>query len=147
MRLVYLLDTNVVSEPLKQNPDPTVLDRLRAHERLMCIAAVVWHELLYGMERLADGARKRRIAAYLFDVVAPGLPVLDYNASTAAIHATMRRDAEAAGSTLGFADGLIAATARANNCILVTRNTADFSAVGGLLHEDWFTPDVHGQRW
>lgn len=138
MRPVYLLDTNIVSEPLKPAPSPGVLRRLRAYDGVVCIAAVVWHELLFGMSRLAQGAHQRRIQSYLFDVVAPAFPVVDYSGSAASIHATIRAEAASSGRALSFADAMIAATALANNLLLVTRNTQDFASITGLYTENWF---------
>jgi len=138
VRSVYLLDTNIVSEPLKPKPHPEVLKRMRSYDGVLCIASIVWHELLFGMTRLAQGAQQRRIQAYLFDVVAPAFPVVDYTGSAASIHATIRAHATASGKALSFADGIIAATALANNLLLVTRNTQDFESIPGLYIENWF---------
>ena len=138
MKIVYLLDTNIVSELFRPAPDERVVSAFRAHDGMMAIPAVVWHELLVGLARLPDGQRKRRIRAGIYDVVAPSLPVLPYTKSAAALHADMRSAAEATGTPLGYADGMIAATARSNNLLLVTRNTADFDRVPGLPVENWF---------
>ncbi|MCA1754455.1 MAG: type II toxin-antitoxin system VapC family toxin [Spirochaeta sp.] len=138
MRPVYLLDTNIVSEPLKPMPEPGVMERLRTYDGLICISAVVWHELLFGMSRLDKGARKQRVQAYLFDVVAPACPVIEYDASSASVHATVRAQTTAGGHILSFADGVIASTAVAHNLVLVTRNTKDFHGITGLYLENWF---------
>jgi tRNA(fMet)-specific endonuclease VapC len=138
LRPVYLLDTNVVSEAIRPSPDVRVMERMREYDGLTVIAAVVWHELLFGMSRLPDGYRKRRIRTYLYDVAAASFPVIPYDDSAAAMHAEMRADAERGGTPLSFADGMIASIARTNNLLLVTRNTADFSAIPGLYLEDWF---------
>ena len=45
MPTAYLLDTNVVTEPLRPLPNPHVLERLAAHQNEIAIASVVWHEL------------------------------------------------------------------------------------------------------
>lgn len=52
----YLLDTSVLSEPLRPVPHPGVLARLRQHGGVIATAAVVWHELLYGSARLPSSA-------------------------------------------------------------------------------------------
>ncbi len=48
MSLKFLLDTNIVSEPLRPTPAPGILRRLREHEGEMAIPSVVWHELRFG---------------------------------------------------------------------------------------------------
>ena len=138
VRAVYLLDTNIVSEPARPQPDSEVVRRLREYDGLVCMPAIVWHELLYGLARLPDGVNRRRVGSYLYDVVSPSIPVVEYDATAASIHASMRADAESRGASLGFAGGAIAGVARANNLVLVTRNTADFSVIPDLYVEDWF---------
>jgi tRNA(fMet)-specific endonuclease VapC len=81
--LQYLLDTNIVSEPLKPNPKASVLRRLALHGGEIAIASLVWHELRYGMERLALSRRRSAIEKYLGDVVLPTMPVLDYDSAAA----------------------------------------------------------------
>jgi tRNA(fMet)-specific endonuclease VapC len=139
VRPVYLLDTNVVSEPLKPRPNPTVLERMSEYQEMTAIASPVWHELLFGLSRLPEGARRRRVQAYLYDVIAPSLPVIPYDGPAAALHATMRAEAEIAGQPLSFVDGMIAAIARAHNLLIVTRNTSHFDRIAGVPVEDWFT--------
>ena len=142
MRLVYLLDTNVVSELLRPSPDERVVQSMREYDGTMAIAAIVWHELLYGLARLPEGDRKRRLSAGVYHVIAPVFPVLPYTDSAAALHADMRAAADAAGRPLSLADGMIAAVARSNNLLLVTRNTADFAAIPGLPVEHWFAGEA-----
>lgn len=138
MKTVYLLDTNIVSEPIKPAPSPLVLERLRRHDGAMAIASLVWHELLFGVERLPVGVRRKRLWAYLIEVVAPNLPVTPYDDHAAWIHASFRASLETKGAVPSFADGIIAATALANNLILVTRDVAAFKAIPNLHVENWF---------
>ena len=56
MKPLSLLDTNIVSEPLKPVPDSRVLERLSRYDGMMAIPSVVWHELLFGVIRLPQGA-------------------------------------------------------------------------------------------
>ena len=46
MSAKYLLDTNIVSEPLRPAPNAKVLARLKRHQDELAIASVVWHELM-----------------------------------------------------------------------------------------------------
>ena len=138
MSLVYLIDTNVVSEPLRPTPNQQLLERLHRHEAEIAIAAVVWHELLYGTHRLPPSAKRSAIETYLNDVVAPSLPVLPYDTRAAQWHAVERARLVSVGKTPPFADGQIAAIARVNDLILVTANTPDFSLFQELQVENWF---------
>lgn len=137
-RLIYLLDTNILSEPLKVSPNPGVMDGLRLRTGQCATATVVWHELRYGHERLADGNRKRIIGDYLERLASAALPILPYDAQAANWHAAECARLANSGQTPCFADAQIASIAHANNLILVTRNVADFSAFKDLRLENWF---------
>jgi len=136
---LYLLDTNVVSELAKPLPNAGVLNSIKSHQGLMAIPSIVWHELLYGVSRLPEGTRKALLNRFTLDVVAPSFDVIPYDDRAAWIHSSHRAGLEAQGITLPFADSQIAAIAVSRNMILVTRNIVDFSAIPGLMVEDWFT--------
>ncbi len=138
MNLRYLLDTNVVSEPIRPRPNPQVLDRLAAADGQMGIATIVWHELVFGAKRLVPSRRRTVIERYLRDVVEPTLEVFDYDKEAAAWHAGERARLQQLGDTASFADGQIAAIAMTRDLTLVTRNVADFERFEGLRVENWF---------
>ena len=140
MRLTYLLDTNIVSEPLRPVPNQQVLERLKRHEDEIALAAIVWHELLFGAYRLPPSARRSAIKQYLSQVIAPTIPVLPYDNRAAQWHAAERVRLVSLGKTPPFADGQIAAIAKVNNLVLVTVNTADFALFQDIQVEDWSSP-------
>lgn len=133
----FLLDTNVVSEPLRPRPSAAVMRRLRDHAGEMAIPALVWHELRFGCARLPRSRRRAAIERYLDDVVLASLPVLDYDQRAADWHAVERARLEAAGRTPAFVDGQIAAIARVHELTLVTSNAADFRGFKGLRVRSW----------
>ena len=137
MSLAYLLDTNIVSEPLRPDPNPHVMARLEQHQDEMAIASIVWHELLFGANRLPESAKRAAIEAYLNEVVLAALPILAYDARAAAWHAAERARLAALGKTPPFADGQIAAIARTNELALVTLNVADYADFQGLQLRNW----------
>ena len=126
MPLQFLLDTNILSEPLRARPDHGVMAKLKAHERAICTSTIVWHELRYGVVRMPDGSRRTLIAKYLDDVIGATLPMLPYDGNAAAWHADERARLEKAGKTRPFVDGMIAAVAAVNGLTLVTNNIADY---------------------
>ena len=134
----FLLDTNVLSEPLKARPNENVVGRLAEHATELATAAPVWHELRYGCARMPDSARRRAAEEYLRDVVQPLLAVLSYDAMAADWHAGERARLEARGKGPPFVDGQIAAIAVTNGLTLVTRNVKDFRRFKGLAVVDWF---------
>ena len=137
MSIQYLLDTNIISEPLRPAPSPKLLDRLKRHQAELAIASVVWHELWFGCLRLPAGAKLTAIEKYLNDVIAASLPILPYDEAAAAWHAAERGRLTRLGKTPPFADGQIMAIAKTNDLTLVTRNLADFRAFDGVKIEDW----------
>lgn len=137
MSLKYLLDTNVISEPLRPSPRSAVLRRLRRHEGEIAIPSVVWHELRFGVERLSLSRRREAIDMYLEDVVLATIPILDYDRAAAEWHATERARLAGRGETPPFADGQIAAIARVNGLTIVTFNETDFRRFRGLRVTSW----------
>jgi tRNA(fMet)-specific endonuclease VapC len=137
MTLKYLLDTNVISEMLRPEPNKGVLEKIRAYRDMVGIAAVVWHELLYGCYRLPESGRRTTVETFLFDVVAPSIPILPYDETAANWHAAERTRLASVGKTPPFVDGQIAAIAKVNDLILVTFNTDDFKGFQDLRVENW----------
>ena len=134
----YLLDTNVVSEPLRPRPRSGLLARLRRRQRECVIAAPVWHELLFGARLLPPASRKRKaVDRYLYEVVLEAFAILPYDAAAADWHALERAKLQRPGRTPPFIDGQIAAVALVNDLVLVTRNVADYAGFEGLRVEDW----------
>ena len=137
MSMTYLLDTNVVSEPLRPAPDQKILDRLQQHQSDIAIASVVWHKLLFGCYRLPPSAKRTAIEAYLRRVIAPSIPILPYDAQAAEWHAAERVRLTSIGRTPSFTDGQIAAIARINHLVIITINLADYADFQGVRVEDW----------
>jgi tRNA(fMet)-specific endonuclease VapC len=135
--LRYLFDTNALSEPVKPRPHSGFLRRLRANQGRIAIASVTWHEALFGLYRLPAGERRRQVHEYLFEVIAPSLPTLSYDAIAADWHAAERARLGAKGRAVTFADGQIAAIARANGLAIVSANERDFAPFEGVAVENW----------
>lgn len=137
MNLKYLLDTNIVSEPLRPKPRDGVLQKLRRHEEEIAISSIVWHELRFGVERLPSSRRRDAIERYLDEVVLATMPILDYDRAAAEWHAKERARLAARGEMPSFADGQIAAIAGVHELILVTLNDADFKRFQGIRVQTW----------
>jgi len=135
--LSYLLDTNIVSEPLRPAPNQTVLEQLRLHQAEIAIASFVWHELLFGCYRLPPSAKRTMIETYLSQVIAPTVPILPYDQKAAEWHALERARLTRIGKTPPFADGQIIAVAKVNDLTLVTLNPSDYAAFQDVQIESW----------
>lgn len=135
--LRYLLDSNVLSEPVRPRPSALVIERLGASLDECATAATVLHELEFGVLRLPASRRKVVLTTYLERVVGR-LPILPYDAGAARWHARERSRLCRRGKPPAFVDGQIAAVANAHGLVLVTRNVADFTVFEGLAVENWF---------
>ncbi|MGH3089432.1 MAG: type II toxin-antitoxin system VapC family toxin [Rubrobacteraceae bacterium] len=133
----YLLDTNVLSEPLRPAPDAKVLERLRENRERLATASVSWHEMLFGCERLPESEKRTAIEDYLHRVVAASVEILPYDERAAGWHAAERARLSLEGRTPPFADGQIAAVAHENGLVLVTSNRVDYEGFRDLRVEDW----------
>ncbi len=74
----FLLNTNVISEPLRPQPNAAVIQRLQQYQREFAIASVTWHELLFGCYRLSASKRRDRIEQYLLHISKPNISILPY---------------------------------------------------------------------
>ena len=133
----YLLDTNIVSEPLRPQPAPGIMHKLRIHESEAAIPAPVWHELRFGCARLSRSRRRDVIERYLEEVVLASFPVLDYDRDAADWHALERARLSGTGRVPPFVDGQIAAIAYVNGLTLITANTSHFLGFKGLRVQSW----------
>ena len=137
---MIILDTNVVSEPLKQSPNLAVMRWLDAQDpETLYITAVNLAELLTGIEIMPGGRRrsalKQALKTQLEDLFKGRILAFDEGAAEAfaATHARSR----AVGNTINFADCAIAAIATAHGYMLATRNGADFKGTGLKILNPW----------
>jgi hypothetical protein len=135
-----LLDTNVVSEWAKPVPDPRfvrwigAIDSREAHLSVVTLA-----EIERGIERLPQGRRRDRLAAWLIDELLEvfGDRIVEIDRLIASAWARMMVRCESAGRPLNSMDAFLAATAVVQGHTLVTRNVADFAATGVPLLNPW----------
>ena len=137
---MIILDTNVVSEPLRPEPDPAVLVWLDAQEpHTLYITAVSMAELLAGVGALPKGKRREALAQALkvqIESLFEGR-ILPFDSAAAKAFALSIVGAQAKGNTIHFADCAIAAIARAHGYILATRNVGDFKGTGVEVLNPW----------
>jgi toxin FitB len=137
---MIVLDTNVLSELMRPRPSARVLgwvDGRRAED--LAVTAITAAELLYGVARLADGARKDELAAAVGALVREDFAgrVLPFDVAAAEQYAGVVADRERRGRPISAADGQIAAICRARRATLATRNVRDFEATGIGLADPW----------
>ena len=138
MGMIYLVDTNIVSEMMRPHPDVTVQAAWEIHAHEFAISTITWHELLAGTLRLPHSRRRDAFQNFLHQQLRNTVDILPYNEIAAEWHAVERARLTQIGRTPSFPDGQIAAIAATNALTLVTRNVADFTNFDGLRIENWF---------
>jgi tRNA(fMet)-specific endonuclease VapC len=128
----YLLDTNIVSE-LVRNPQGKVAEQiLKVGEKKVCTSIIVAAELRYGAEK----KQSPRLSAQL-EAVLGALEILPLEKPADASYGSLRAQLERAGKRTGANDLLIAAQALALGYTVVTNNEKEFSRVRQLNLENW----------
>ena len=145
-RLTFLLDTNVLSEPAKPDPDPGCLQRLHKEQDRVATTAITVHEMRYGLGRMPSGNRRLDLEAYLEQLLGSNIPVLAYDQDAALWHGRVRSEMESVGRPKPFVDGQIAAIAATQGLVLVTRNTSDFKEFPDISTENWFLDNMAGEQ-
>lgn len=138
---IYLLDTNIISEPSKPIPNEKVLQKLADNLEYSCISSVTWTEILSGIKTMPDGKRKNSLFDYFIESVQKQFEILPFDASAANIYSDLYEQLKTKGKPAQRFDLMIAATAISNNLILVTRNVSDFTDIAAnsnLMIENWF---------
>lgn len=140
MKQIYMLDTNVISEFLKPNPNVPTITRALENRDLCAICSTVWQESVFGYEQMPEGKRKERVGNYLQKIKAT-YEILPYDSFAAQICGEIQVRCMKAGKPVPKYDSQIAATAIANGMILVTHNTDDYATLqenSMLKIEDWW---------
>ena len=138
---MYLLDTNIISEPAKAKANPVVTEKHLENIEYSCISSVVWAETLSGIKSLPDGKRKDMLFDYAINQIQKLYEILPFDDFAASIYSDLISRLQTKGKMPQKLDLMIASTAIANNLILVTRNTSDFQPikeVSNLMLENWF---------
>ncbi|MDD9994982.1 MAG: type II toxin-antitoxin system VapC family toxin [Dehalococcoidia bacterium] len=133
----YLLDTNVVSENVRRNPSPAVVDFLAASDDLW-LSAIVVGELELGIQLLPEGQRSNELRSWLSMLLEEfGERVLPVRNEEAQWAATFQARRHRTGGELALADALIAGTAKANDLFVLTRNVRDFANLDLEVVNPW----------
>ena len=128
----FLLDTNIVSALLR-DPQGSIARKIKGvGEDAISTSIIVAAELRFGAKKRGLEELTRRVNAVL-----NALTILPFVSPADDIYAAIRAHLEEKGTPIGPNDLLIAASAIAQNCILVTKNTREFSRVPGLAIVDW----------
>lgn len=136
----FLLDTNVVSEWVKPRPDPGVVAWLaEVDEDRVFLSVVTLAELRYGIARMTDGSRRRRLDEWLRNALPLRFEgrLLPIDAAVADGWGEVIARREAQGKPISAMDAFIAAVARTHDLTLVTRNATDFEPSLTTIINPW----------
>jgi predicted nucleic acid-binding protein len=137
---MIILDTNVISEPLRQAPESRVIEWIDAQAlETLYLSAITVAELRFGMASLPVGKRRDRLQESLEKQILPLFAgrVLPFDMSASQAYSELMAKARAAGLAIGSADGYIAATAAANGMMVATRDVSPFAAAGVDVINPW----------
>jgi toxin FitB len=130
---MILLDTNVISEPLKASGDPKVVAWINAQNiETLYLSTIGLAELRFGIAALPEGKRKDVLHSSLEQRVLPLFEgrILSFDIGASEAYATLRSRARATGQAIAPADGYIAAIAMTHGLSVATRDTQPFISVG-----------------
>ena len=137
---MILIDTNVISEPLRKAPETRVVEWMDAQPlETLYLAAITVAELRFGVASLPTGKRRDNLHESLEREVLPLFAgrVLPFDMAATQAYADLMAKARTAGLAIGAADGFIAATAACNGMMVATRDTAPFEAAGVHVINPW----------
>ena len=137
---MILLDTNVVSEPLRPAPDARVIEWIDAQPlETLFLSAITVAELRAGLALLPAGKRRTSLQQNLEKRVLPLFAgrVLPFDLACTQAYAVLLARARTAGLAIATADGYIAAIAGANGFTVATRDTGPFEAAGVDVIDPW----------
>ena len=137
---MILLDTNVVSEPLRPSPDTRVIEWIDAQAlETLFLSAITVAELRAGVALLPAGKRRAGLIESLETRVLPLFAgrVLPFDLGCTQAYAELMAKARASGLAIAGADGYIAAIAAANGLAVASRDTGPFEAAGAAVINPW----------
>ena len=135
---MILLDTNVISELMRETCDPSVAHWFSLNEGEAALPAIAIAELAFGIAKLPEGARRNALTKQLgewrlrFAERSPG-----FTTTTAILYGDIMANARRSGHNMAVPDAQIAAIALEQDCALATRNSKDFATTPVTLINPW----------
>lgn len=137
---MIVLDTNVLSEMLRPQPDPSVVDWIDSITRSMIVTTSVTRaELMYGIESMPSGRRRdllRCLAHDVFEIDLRGR-LLGFDRDAADAYAVIGSIRRSRGQPVGQSDAMIAAIVHLRGAVRATRNVRDFVGCGVAVVNPW----------
>jgi predicted nucleic acid-binding protein len=137
---MMLLDTNVISEAMRQAPEARVVAWIDAQSlETLWLSAITVAELRAGVAQLPPGKRRTGLDEDLEQRVLPLFAgrILAFDLCCTQAYAQIKESLRKSGRSIGAADGFIAATAGAHGLAVVSRDVAPFQAAGLPVFDPW----------
>lgn len=137
---MIVLDTNVVSEAIRKQPDLAVASWLASRSSSsLFITTITQAELLYGLQLLPDGRHRCSLTDAVHAILREEFRgrVLPFDAAAAESYGTIAAGRRAHGKPISAFDAQIAAVARSRGADVATRNVDDFDGCGVGVVDAW----------
>ena len=137
---MIVLDTNFISELMRQRPEPAVVEWLDSQPAdVLAVTSVTAGELRYGVERMPDGKRKEALREGIEAMLGLdlGQSILPFDDAAAKAYGRIAAGREKIGRPISQADAQIAAICDATGSQLATRNIDDFANLGIPVVNPW----------
>ena len=141
MRAIYLLDTNIISELVRPEPNKHVVRKIFENQKVSSLSSVTWAEALFSVKRMPQGKRKDLFFDFYINTVQNMYEFFDFDIHAASVYSDIKTRLEHIGKIPQELDLQIASVAIVNNLILITRNVNDFTDIAensALMMENWF---------
>ena len=135
---MIFLDTNVVSETVRSQPDPRVLQWLKANDAELALSSIVLAEIAFGVARIRPPERAKRLEGFVGSLRDHFKGrIHGFDERSAVIYGEIMGAAQLTGQGLSTADGMIAAIAFSHKAALATRNVRDFAFLKMKVVNPW----------
>jgi tRNA(fMet)-specific endonuclease VapC len=132
---MYLFDTDILSNLVKKRPSSYLIERLRGiPQDKQYISSITIGEIVYGAFK---SDQKEKYLIQLKDKLIPLVQLIPFDKKEAFAYGEIRSILEKSGTPLNDTDLMIAATAVANNLVLITGNESHFSRIKSMRVENW----------
>lgn len=137
--MIFLVDTNVISEISRPKPDESVIDWIDVHEDELWLSVISIAEIRSGIEQMPAGKRRIFLSHQFLETVQQRFRdrIFSITPEIAEMWGHIAAHGFRAGRPVGVLDGFLAATCRIHQCTLATRNTRDFDYLGVQLVNPW----------
>lgn len=136
----YLLDTCVISEVIKKEPNKNVISWLQAQDEAnLFLSLLTFGEIQKGIQKDPDQNRKKRLTIWVEEDLKKRFEnrIIPIDLKVVTNWGSLQGLAELAGKTMPTLDGLIAVSALTYHCTVATRNTSDMEQSTAELFNPW----------